>query len=296
MFVVEKGYSPYLIKVCPPEVNQLDLLHILPSLSFINVIRIAVDIAVVAFVLYRFIILIRGTRAIQLIKGLVVLFAASFLARILKLSTIDWILEQVRLALVVALPIVFQPELRRALEQLGRGKFFARPLAFLGEEDMSRLISELVRAIQILVKLRYGALIVIERETGVNDYIETGVSLDSVVSAELLINIFVPNTPLHDGAAVIRGDRIVAAGCFLPLSDSPYLNKQLGTRHRAALGISENSDAVAIVVSEETGTVSLAQDGKLVRFLDEKKLREMLEESFVIKTSSQHSYFWQKRW
>lgn len=274
----------------------MGFLKILPSLTFLDLVRMAVDITVVAFVLYRLIILIRGTRAVQLIKGLVVLFAASFLAKVLELSTIDWILEQVRLALVVALPIVFQPELRRALEQLGRGKFFARPLAFLGEEDMSRLISELVRAIQILVKLKYGALIVIERETGINDYIETGVSLDSVVSAELLINLFVPNTPLHDGAAVIRGDRIAAAGCFLPLSDSPYLSKQLGTRHRAALGISENSDAVAIVVSEETGTVSLAQDGKLIRFLDEKKLREILEESFVIKSGSQQSYFWQKRW
>jgi diadenylate cyclase len=277
-------------------VKQLDFFKILLSLKLIDLVRVAVDITVVAFVLYRLIILIRGTRAVQLIKGLVVLFAASFLAKILKLSTIDWILEQVRLALVVALPIVFQPELRRALEQLGRGKFFARPLAFLGEEDMSRLISELVRGIQILVKLKYGALIVIERETGVSDYIETGVSLDSVVSAELLINIFVPNTPLHDGAAVIRGDRIAAAGCFLPLSENPYLNKQLGTRHRAALGISENSDAIAIVVSEETGTVSLAQDGKLVRFLDEKKLREMLEDSFVSKTGSQQTYFWQKRW
>lgn len=274
----------------------MDFSQILPSFNLIDVFRVAIDITVVAFVLYRFIMLIRGTRAVQLIKGLAILFAASFLAEILGLSTIDWILEQVRLALVVALPIVFQPELRRALEQLGRGKFFARPLSFLGEEDMSRLISELLRATQILVKLQYGALIVIERETGINDYIETGVSLDSVVSAELLINIFVPNTPLHDGAAVIRGDRIVAAGCFLPLSDSPYLSKQLGTRHRAALGISENSDAIAIVVSEETGTVSVAHDGKLIRFLDEKKLREILEETLLLKPNAPNSYFWQKRW
>lgn len=269
--------------------------QIFSSYKFLDIVRVFIDITVVAFVLYRFIILIRGTRAVQLIKGLGVLFAASFLAEILKLSTIEWILGQIRIALVVALPIVFQPELRRALEQLGRGKFFARPLAFLGEEDMSRLISELVRATQILVKLNYGALIVIERETGINDYIETGVSLDSVVSAELLINIFVPNTPLHDGAALIRGDRVAAAGCFLPLSDSPYLNKQLGTRHRAALGISENSDAVALVVSEETGTVSLAEDGKLIRFLDEKRLREMLEELLLIKPEEQTNYFWQKR-
>lgn len=270
--------------------------QILQSYSIIDLARVAIDIIVVAFVLYRLIMLIHGTRAVQLLKGLVILFGASFLARILKLSTINWILDQVRLALIVALPIVFQPELRRALEQLGRGKFFARPLAFLGEEDMSRLISELLRATQILVKLKYGALIVIERETGINDYIETGVSMDSVVSAELLINIFVPNTPLHDGAALIRGDRVAAAGCFLPLSDSPYLNKQLGTRHRAALGISENSDAIALVVSEETGTVSLAEDGKLTRFIDEKKLRVMLEEALLIKPGEENSYFWQKRW
>lgn len=274
----------------------MGFLQILYSYSVLDIVRVIVDIAIVAFVLYRLIILIRGTRAVQLIKGIGVLIVVSFLADILKLKTIAKILEQVRLALIVALPIVFQPELRRALEQIGRGKFFARPLAFLGEEDMSRLISEVVRATQVLVKLQYGALIVIERETGINDYIETGVSMDSVVSAELLINIFVPNTPLHDGAAILRGDRIAAAGCFLPLSDNPYLSKQLGTRHRAALGMSENSDAVALVVSEETGTVSIAHEGKLLRFLDEKKLREILEETLLIKPGEQNTYFWRRRW
>ncbi|MGI6552335.1 MAG: diadenylate cyclase CdaA [Bacillota bacterium] len=261
----------------------------------LDLILVVVDIAVVAFVFYRLIMLIRGTRAVQLIKGLAVLVIASFLANFLQLRTIDWILENVRLALIVALPIVFQPELRRALEQLGRGKFFARPLVFLGEEDMSRLISELVRAVQVLVKHKYGALIVVERETGINDYIETGVKLDSVLSAELLINLFIPNTPLHDGAAIIRGDRVVAAGCFLPLSDSPYLHKQLGTRHRAALGITEQSDAVAIVVSEETGAVSVAEEGRLIRFLDEKNLRELLEELLLPKAGTQTGHFWQWR-
>lgn len=274
----------------------MGFLQILYSYSILDIVRAIIDIAIVAFVLYRLIILIRGTRAVQLIKGIGVLIGVSFLADILKLKTIDWILVQARLALIVALPIVFQPELRRALEQIGRGKFFARPLTFLGEEDMSRLINEVVRATQVLVKLQYGALIVIERETGINDYIETGVSMDSVVSAELLINLFVPNTPLHDGAAILRGDRVAAAGCFLPLSDNPYLSKQLGTRHRAALGISENSDAVALVVSEETGTVSIAQDGKLLRFLDEKKLKEILEEALLIKPGEQNSYFWRRRW
>ena len=191
--------------------------------------------------------------------------------------------------------MVFQPELRRALEQLGRGKFFARPITFLGEEDMSRLITELVRAVQLLVKNRDGALIVVERETGINDFIETGIKLDAVISAELLVNIFVDKTPLHDGAAVIRGDRIIAAGCFLPLTDSPYLSKQLGTRHRAALGVSEISDAVAIVVSEETGTVSVAEEGKLTRYLDEKNLREMLEDLLMPRNVQNPSGFWHWR-
>jgi len=274
----------------------LGFLQILYSYSFLDITRAIIDIAIIAFVFYRLIILIRGTRAVQLIKGIGILLGISFLVNVLQLRTISWILEQVRLALIVALPIVFQPELRRALEQIGRGKFFARPLAFLGEEDMSRLISEVVRATQVLVKLQYGALIVIEKETGINDYIETGVTMDSVVSAELLINIFVPNTPLHDGAAILRGDRVAAAGCFLPLSDNPYLSKQLGTRHRAALGMSENSDAVAIVISEETGVVSVAHDGKLLRFLDEKKLREILEETLLIKPVEQNTYFWRRRW
>ncbi|PRR72532.1 diadenylate cyclase CdaA [Neomoorella humiferrea] len=247
------------------------------SLNIIDFLRITLDISIVAFVIYKFIMLIRGTRAVQLIKGLVVLVVASVIAERLNLTTINWLLSQLRLVIVVALPVVFQPELRRALEQLGRGKFFARPLTTLGAEDMEKLISELVRAVQVLAKNRTGALIVIERETGLNDYIETGIRVDGVVSAELLINIFVPLTPFHDGAAIIRGDRVVAAGCFLPLSESPYLSKQLGTRHRAALGISEISDAVVLVVSEETGVISVAEGGKLTRFLEEKSLRELLQ-------------------
>jgi len=274
---------------------MLSKLSILPINNILDLLLALIDISVVAFVIYRGMMLIKGTRAVQLLKGLAVLVVASFASQVLGLDTIQWILEQVRLAIVVALPIVFQPELRRALEKLGRGKFFARPLSFLGEEDMSKLISELVRATQSLSKNKTGALIILEREIGINDFVETGIKLDAVVSAELFLNIFEPNTPLHDGAAIIRGDRIIAAGCFLPLTDSPYLSKQLGTRHRAALGITEVSDAIAIIVSEETGTISVADEGKLTRYLDEKNLRETLEELLLPRNQQGNSVFWYRR-
>ncbi|MEW6663072.1 MAG: diadenylate cyclase CdaA [Bacillota bacterium] len=264
------------------------------SFGLLDVIRMVFDVSLVAFFIYKFIMLIKGTRAVQLIKGLVVLVFAAFLAKTLNLVTIGWVLSQIQLIILVALPIVFQPELRRALERLGRGKFFASPITFLGVEDMSRLINEIIRAVQVMAKTKTGALIVVERETGLNDYIETGIKVDGVVSSELLVNIFTPMTPFHDGAAIIRGDRLVAAACFLPLTDIPYLSKQLGTRHRAALGITEISDAVAIVVSEETGTVSVAEEGRLTRYLDEKNLKELLENLLLPKTNTNHS-FWHWR-
>ncbi|MEW6622746.1 MAG: diadenylate cyclase CdaA [Bacillota bacterium] len=264
----------------PPQFNFL------PYLSPWEIFLIILDITVVSYVIYKVIMLIRGTRAVQLIKGLFVLVLAYFISDLLQLTTVNWFLQQIQLLIVVALPIVFQPELRRALEQLGRGKIFNHSFTYLGVEDRSKLINELVRAAQAMSKNKYGALIVIENETGLSDYIDTGIIMDSVVSAELLVNIFVPNTPLHDGAVIIRGDRIAAAGCFLPLTDSPYLSKQLGTRHRAALGITENSDCVVLVVSEETGIVSLANDGELIRYLDEKNLKETLEDLLLVKQGS----------
>ncbi|MGB9886132.1 MAG: diadenylate cyclase CdaA [Moorellales bacterium] len=255
-------------------------------LSLTDLLRAAVDIAIVAYVIYRLLLLIRGTRAAQLVQGLAVLALVAFLSDRLGLRTIEWILEKLGLMLLVALPVVFQPELRRALAQLGRGRIFARPFVFMAAEEVSRLIEELVRCVQILVRNRIGALIVLERDVRLNEYIETGVKLDAVVSAEFLVNIFMPRAPLHDGAAIIRGDRVAAAGCFLPLTDSPYLSRQLGTRHRAALGISELSDAVAVVVSEETGTISVAEGGKLTRYLDEKNLRQLLEDLIMPKNDA----------
>ncbi len=243
----------------------------------------ALDIVVVAIVLYQLLMLIKGTRAVQLLKGLFVLIVVSYLSRYLRLNTISWLLDQVWKMLFVALPVVFQPELRRALEQLGRGRFFTRHPLTLGTEAFLILIEELVRCTQVLSKNRIGALIVLERDTGIQDYIETGIKIDGMVSSEFLVNIFIPNTPLHDGAVILRGDRVAAAGCFLPLSENLNIAKELGTRHRAALGLTEVSDSIVIVVSEETGAISVAINGDLTRFLDDKMLRDLLMRELQVK-------------
>ncbi|MDW7675514.1 MAG: diadenylate cyclase CdaA [Bacillota bacterium] len=256
------------------------MLNQLPALSSTTSILLSViDVLIVTFVIYKGILLIKGTRAVQLIKGLVVLLIASALSHALELTTFQWLLDKAWTMLFVALPIVFQPELRRALEQLGRGKFFAKSYRFLDKEALERVINEIARGVGVLAKNNIGALIVIERETGLIDYIDTGIKIDGVVSAEFLVSIFTPKTPLHDGAVIMRGDRIVAAGSFLPLSDSPYISKALGTRHRAALGLSEQTDAICIVVSEETGVISVASNGQISRYLEEATLSELLKET-----------------
>lgn len=251
-----------------------------PYIQFPWVIQHVIDIAIVSYVLYRLLLLIRETRAEQVLKGLFILLFVTKLSEILKLHAIFWILKNTVTVGVIALLIVFQPELRRALEQIGRGKLFDRTMFLPNERDPSTIIGEIVKAVQNMAKDKTGALIVVERKTGINDVIETGVRIDGQLTGELLENIFVPNTPLHDGAVIIRGDRLAAAGCFLPLTENPNLSKQLGTRHRAALGISESSDALAIIVSEETGIISVANDGKLTRYLDSKGLREMLKKIY----------------
>ncbi len=238
--------------------------------------RDIIDIAIVTYVLYRVILLIKGTRAEQLVKGLIVLLIAMVISGQLGLQTINWLLQGLMTMGLVAIPIVFQPELRRALEQLGRGKIFQRPFYDYEKENFYMFLDELLKAIPVLVKKKIGALIVLERETGLKDIIETGIKIDGKVTAELLINIFMPRSPLHDGATIIKGNMVAAAGCFLPLTENPNLSKELGTRHRAALGLTEVSDAIAIVVSEETGVISLAHEGKLTRYLDEKTLRSTL--------------------
>ncbi len=238
-------------------------------LAYINYfdLRTIVDILLVAYVIYKLLMLIKGTRAVQLLKGLAVLVVASALSDRLHLYTMNWILEKTWTMLFVALPIVFWPELRRALEQLGRGGFFGRHF-FLVEEDARRTAREVARAAEIFSRRRVGALLVFMGETGLKEYVESGIELDALVSAEALLNIFEPNTPLHDGAVIIRGNRILAAACYLPLTqENTLLSKEFGTRHRAALGITEQSDALAVVVSEETGIISLVQGGKLIRGL-----------------------------
>jgi diadenylate cyclase len=255
--------------------------------------RSILDITIVTYVFYKTIILIRGTRAEQIVKGLAVLLIATVVSDQAGLVVIHWLLRQVMTLGFVAILIVFHPELRRALESLGRGKIFTRSSAIYGDIDFEQMLEELIKAIQVLVKKRLGALIVIERETGLKELIETGISIDGQVSAELLINIFLSRSPLHDGAVIIRGNRIMAAGCYLPLTENPNLSKELGTRHRAALGVSEQSDAVALIVSEETGVVSLTNNGKLTRYLDEKTLKQMLLS--LVKPPANTLSFWQWR-
>jgi diadenylate cyclase len=256
----------------------------------------ALDILIVAFVLYRMILLIRGTRAVQLLKGIFVILVMTGIAGYLNLRALKWILDKTLTIGLFAIPVVFQPELRRALETLGRGGFFTRSLYMSNEneEDIRKMIAELTKATQILSKNRIGALLVLERETGLNDYTETGIEIDAVVTSELLINIFIPNTPLHDGAVIIRQNRIVAASCFLPLTDRQDLSKELGTRHRAAVGMAEQSDAVSIVVSEETGQISVAVGDSLTRNLDEQSFREYLSTLLVPQKSSGFSLFGRK--
>jgi len=234
------------------------------------------DIALVAISVYFVLRLLRGTRAVQLIKGLLVLGALIVLTQALQLFTFNWMLKQALLPGVIAILILFQPELRLALEQIGRGHIFGAGLVSMQREQITRLVDESVLSARQLSRERIGALLVIEREVGLNDVIQTGRRIDAVTSADLLRTIFYPGTPLHDLAAVIRGERIVAAGCLLPLTERRDVRGLLGTRHRAALGLSETTDAAVIVVSEETGGISLAVDGRLYSNLTPDVLKRRL--------------------
>lgn len=267
-------------------------MEFLREINFTDVI----DILIVSYVIYKMILLVRGTRAVQLLKGIFVVLLTWGLSTLFNLYTLQWLMNQMFTFGVLAIIIIFQPELRRALEQLGRGKLFMRSSA---EEDgdFSLRIGEVIKAVNYLSRRKIGALIVFERETGLNDYVESGIQIGSQISSEILTNIFIPNTPLHDGAVMIRKNTLLAAGCYLPLSENPFISKELGTRHRAAIGMSEVSDAVCVAVSEETGQVSLALHGQIVRDIKEESLISKLFDELRPEKSKvkERTSFWKWR-
>ncbi len=245
-----------------------------------------IDIALVAFVLYKILVFIHETRAEQLVKGLLVIVLATFVSDKLKLYTLNWILVNTMTLGVIALIIVFQPELRRALESIGRSQFIRTQFVRIDKEKAKSITASLVKAIDYFSSKSIGALIVLEQETALSDISESGTKIDAEISTELIGNIFYEGSPLHDGAVIIRGDRIMAAGCVLPLTQDKTLSRELGTRHRAGLGITENSDAVVFIVSEETGIISLAVNGKLTRFLDIKSVEKTILNLYLADTDS----------
>ena len=240
-----------------------------------------VEILILAFIIYHVMIWIKSTRAWSLMKGSAVLFALLILAYVFHMNTILWIAKNFFSLGIMAVIVVFQPELRRALEQLGENNLLTSIVPFdnsrkVEETLTDRTIGELVKACFDMGEVKTGALIVIEEEIRLDEYVRTGINIDGILTSQLLINIFEHNTPLHDGAVIVRGNRVVAATCYLPLSDNMELSKQLGTRHRAGVGISEATDSLTIIVSEETGQVSVARGGELSRGLNSKQLREVL--------------------
>lgn len=241
-----------------------------------TLLRTLADVLVVTFLFYKVILLARGTRAWQILTGLAIFFVALALSRELKLVTLSWLLGNLVYMGPVAIVILFYPELRHGLEQMGRIGFWGSEFSVLRQQERSRAVEEIVRAVSELASKRIGALIVIERETGLDDIADTGTRLDAALSAELLTTIFQPGAALHDQAVIVSGNRIVAASCVLPLTDDPSVGMGVHTRHRAALGVTEQSDAVAVVVSEETGTISLCWDRKMVRGLNKETLRDRL--------------------
>lgn len=259
------------------------------------------EIIIIAFALYHVTFWVKRTRAWTLVKGVFVLFSAYIVAYILDMSVILWVFDKTIGLGITALLIVFQPELRKALEELGQKKIVSSILPFDENKDRNirftdRTVNEIVRATSELAKAKTGALIIMEKDIILSEYERTGIIIDSAISSQLLINIFEHNTPLHDGAVIVRGDRIVAATCYLPLSDNMGLSKDLGTRHRAAVGISEVSDSLTVIVSEETGMISVAVGGKLLRNIDGDLLRRKLND-FQGKPSEEKpkKYFWRRK-
>lgn len=251
----------------------------IPKMTIIDLL----EILIIAFAIYSVILWVKSTRAWSLVKGILVLFLCYLFAYLLDMSVILWIFNKTIAIGITAVMIVFQPELRRALEELGRKNIVKSIIPFDEQKDKNRrftdrTVNEIVRATIELAKAKTGALIIIEKDIILSEYERTGINIDSAISSQLLINIFEHNTPLHDGAVIIRGNRIVAATCYLPLSDNLGLSKELGTRHRAGVGISEASDSLTIIVSEETGKISVATGGKLLRNIDGELLKKKMAE------------------
>ena len=247
-----------------------------------------IDIAIIAFLIYELVTITRQTRAIQVLKGLAVIVVASYASELMGLTALNWVLRSILNNGVIVLMILFTPELRKALEQIGRSAKLDRSTQ---RDESERVVDEITQCLLRLSRRRVGALIVFEQRTGLKDITESsGTAIDSLISAPLLENIFEPNTPLHDGAVIIRGTRIVSAACVLTLSDNRSISRDLGTRHRAGLGVSESTDALVLIVSEETGIISMARGGKLTRHLDADSLRKILSEMY----HEDHSRLW--RW
>lgn len=245
--------------------------------TILNPINI-LDIAIVAIFIYGLMKMVQGTRAVQLIRGLIVLLVFSGISSLLNLTTVNWILGMVRTMILIAIPIVFQPELRQFLARLGSSSFSLVEARKTNMTEVNAIVEQIVPFMADASNTKTGALIAIQREMGLNEYINTGIAIDGKLSKQLLGNIFIKNTPLHDGAVILQGNTIAAASCYLPLSERRDINKSLGTRHRAAIGLSELSDAVVCIVSEETGAMSIAVDGNLHFHLSEDQLRKELME------------------
>jgi diadenylate cyclase len=242
----------------------------------IDWLRNLIDILVIAFIIYHALLLVKGTRGWHMVMGIVSLFLFYYLIRYLELRTVEWFARQLLYYSIFALIVIFQSEIRRGLTRLGGGGFFPRFLSRKPREQFD----EIVLAATTLSSQKIGGLIVIEREIGLKNYIESGIKLDAYLTYDLLVTIFNPKSPLHDGAIIIRGAHVAAAACFLPLTLDPYLSKELGTRHRAAIGITEETDAVAVVISEETGKISAVVEGEITRNLDGPRLLRILQKTF----------------
>lgn len=250
------------------------LADLITSLSQFE-LRDAVDIFVITFLIYQILVLIRGTRGWQMTLGIICLIFLYYLTRLLELRTVEWLLANFFTYFIFAVIVLYAPDIRRGLAAIGRSRLFRQLSARKGKERFE----EIVLAVTTLAAEKIGALIVIEGEIGLKNYFESGIKLDAVLTYDLLVTIFNPRSPLHDGAVIVQGDRITAAACFLPLTLDPYLSKELGTRHRAAIGITEETDAIAIVVSEETGNISAVFGGEMTRNLDGPRLLKLLQKS-----------------